>query len=759
MTTLDKFANPYDFSHAITVRSLFAGRRSELNDVEYYLNHARSAERPISLAIVGAPASGKTSLLNMVEAKAKDAGFCVVRVDLGDDEVGSQLVFFHKVFDAVLTEACTEGAFEGLLGKTYSTYRDGVDALEVPQDKTFCPFAFPLQYARAMKSGNQAAVLSDAVFKRDLVVIQEEMKRAIVVLLDDCDVLAKSKAHLQKLRSVFIGTKGFMLVVTGSPELFSAMDDMFAPIVRQFKKISIEPFHDVGETRTCILQPLETLEGIDPAELFDGNSLQVREIQELTGGRPYEIQLLCHCMFRRVQEGRARKMELTVAVLEDLRGELEKARDVTARPVIKAIRNLNASQLNALRVLIPCDGKATIDQIWFAEFVFPGTVRFSREELESYLLKFIESGILNKDQDFIRFKGDEFDRVYCRYWARNFGVTLRVTQRPFDFFIGTRVGGHLARATKGLQQMGPIRVGATEPPDITEIASHMVAPDSSVDVFKSSLPLATELYWASFDFQGADSVPIVAVTVITPWATVSCWHRWESPTDVAADSLEQLSRMGEELRGRAGTLGGDVKMRIDRIPVITLDQLATSVEKTENSRARTLVADGHVDQAVECYVGKRNTKMAILHGELAVRYGSPHGFENNLGYLYMVAGDFPKARGMFEKAMRDKDAGKGDPPSPGPTQYNLGILEAQEKHFPEALAQLTLAVKHAKSTSELDRKCLCLVVPKEQHDGLSFEEVMNPDLLTTSDAALSVIQSYVTQHLGESCTTEKEPQQ
>ena len=53
--------NPYDFANPVTHKKLFSGRESELTEIRYYLNHALHAPRPISLALIGNRASGKTS--------------------------------------------------------------------------------------------------------------------------------------------------------------------------------------------------------------------------------------------------------------------------------------------------------------------------------------------------------------------------------------------------------------------------------------------------------------------------------------------------------------------------------------------------------------------------------------------------------------------------------------------------------------------------------------------------------------------------
>src|SRR6478735_6936520 len=122
MIDVSLLPNPYDFANPVSDPDLFIGRKQQLQEIRYYLDHAKSAARPINLAILGHRASGKTSLLNMAALAAQERGFCVVRVDLDEDDAKHQLAFFFKLFDAILAAACELGAFGGISSKTYDLY-------------------------------------------------------------------------------------------------------------------------------------------------------------------------------------------------------------------------------------------------------------------------------------------------------------------------------------------------------------------------------------------------------------------------------------------------------------------------------------------------------------------------------------------------------------------------------------------------------------------------------------------------------------
>jgi hypothetical protein len=94
MTTLPY--NPYDFANPVTDERFFAGRNEVLEDIEYYLNHAANAPQAINLALTGERASGKTSLLNMIEVKANAKNIIPVRINLDEGDAVSPLRFFTK---------------------------------------------------------------------------------------------------------------------------------------------------------------------------------------------------------------------------------------------------------------------------------------------------------------------------------------------------------------------------------------------------------------------------------------------------------------------------------------------------------------------------------------------------------------------------------------------------------------------------------------------------------------------------------------
>jgi len=739
--------NPYDFANPVADPDLFAGRTAEMEEIKYYLNHASKSPRAINLAIIGQRASGKTSVLNMIQLEASKRGFCVVRVDLDESDAESQLAFFCKLFDSIFTTVCFQGVYGGLCGKTYDVYRDMVDAYEVPKEKTFCPLIFPIQYAKAMSRGNFQVNLSDTAFKHDISCIQAELGHPIAILLDECDVLTRSRIHLEKLRNIFMNSQGFMLVFTGTPALFPLMDDVFSPIIRQFKKINVGPFSKKEETERCIRRPLERVGISNLSEVFDFETYyDVSEIHDLSGGRPYEIQLICHFLFRRVQEGRAKRMELTVDVLDDVLKELQTSQDVFVRPVITAVRSFDKRQLEALRLLCSCNGYATFDQVWLTEYVFHSDSGFTEESLREHLSQFEKAEVISIKDNITYFMGDDFDRVYCKYLARKHGVPLSINDDlPCEVLISMLLDMTIQEALgEKVVSFSSLSIGADEEPEILEVVRDMSDVNATVNPFESTPDMAAVVYWSNMNFRRSSDFQVASVVVSTPWMKLKRWYGCEDQ-DVchhedgeAEGLLDQINSVLSGPAQRIAVFDGDLRVEVYTVPIIPIELLSEKVLQSGNERERVDFSGQHFMRAVDVYLERRDIDEALFHCNLAHLYDpSPEPpVANNLGYMYMAVGNLSIARELLEKAEKEyKDLHDRALPN-----YNLGVIAMEEGDYQSALSRFRLAIEQIESEEKEARICACLLLPKVNEEGeLEIEELTDPDLLETAQSAVSTV--------------------
>jgi tetratricopeptide (TPR) repeat protein len=732
---LSQLPNPYDFANPINDPQLFAGRADEMREIEYYLDHASKAERPINLAILGERASGKTSVLNMVHVRAEARGMMVVRVDLDEADARTELAFFLKVFDSLLTTTCSLGAYGGVAGKTYDCYRDMVDAYEIPSEKEWCPFIFPIQVAKALASGNTATSVSDTSLKRDIANIREEVQRPIALLFDECDVLANSRIHLEKLRNVFMNTPGFMLVITGTPQLFPVMDDVFSPIIRQFKKIDIGPFEEEDDTESCVRRPLEKVGIHDASELIDfDTAMDIHEIHRVAGGRPYEIQLICHFMFRHLQEGRAKRMELTLEVLDSVLEELHAARDIWTRPVVASVRGLDRRSLSALDVLCGANGHATLDQLWFVEYVLWGDDEWTKDSLAEACANLEAMGVLCLHDGVISFAGDAFDRLYCRYFAERHDVPLSIPDYPFLYHLARSLSIYLEGFN--IQAFRSIGIGPRAHVEIGEVAAAMFDPATTANAFASNPELALELYRCTLAVSDREQLDVATVTVTTPWTVVRRWFRCPPDDDDMADcaALQDLPFILAEACERALALDGRIEVQIATVPLGSVGDMSDQIEALDDIRIRQYLAWEHSRLMADCYLEGGDIEGAIFNARLAHRYDPEEwSHANNLGYVLLASDDLDEAQGALEMAellctdVMDKAL---------PT-YNLGVVHAKRGDTQRALRHFRMVIDQVADADPGHRQMSRLIIPViiAEGRGTAFEELEDPDLLETAQEA------------------------
>jgi tetratricopeptide (TPR) repeat protein len=678
----------------------------------------------------------------MIDVEAKKRKYCVVRIELDEADATSQLSFFYKLFDSLLTSACGAGAFSGLHGKTYEAYRNTVDAAEIPSDKTFSPFIFPLQYALAQRSNGLSRALSDTGYKRDLALIADELNRPVLIVIDEADVLSQSRVLLQKLRNVFMNCPRYMLVLTGTPTLFPLIDEVFSPIVRQFKKISVTPFNDREDTADCIRKPLEKVGVHQPARLFDRETFHdVAEIHDLSGGRPYEIQLICHVLFRRIQEGRATRMELSVDVLDDVLSELGTLYDVAARPIINIVRNLTTPQLRALNRLSRTDGLATFEHIWACEYMCFGTKRWTREALENHLRQFEQIGILRTDsRGFISFAGDDFDRIYCKYFAKKQKAVLSIERAPLGVALAIAMRSIVSRGCEELDCI-LVDIAATEELRLSKALGLLLEDTGTHDPFESDGRDAETLYRTSIKFRNRATFEIARVVLSTPWARVSgCYVPCYLPSKecCAGSCFVRLGNAIQDAETRALEVGASATVNFDTARVVPLDLLIGKLARSGNSRLREEIAFYHVDQMVNAYTKAHDRGEAKFHAELAYRLLPTGGNTNNYGYLSLVDGDRARARELLIEAL-----GKGGEHL-YPVEYNLGVMELMEGNYVAARERFNTAAEEANRYPSDERQMMCLLVPElTEGEALTFPERLESDLLVVSEEAKRIVEQLI----------------
>ena len=420
---MEEFYNPYDFINPVKDPKLFAGRHKELEDIGYYLELSKS-KRPqyANLALIGQRASGKTSLLNMIKSTSEKKGFLAIKIDLNNEIVEDDTIFFKEIFDGIMTQGAEKGMYDGLGSKIYSGFRRLIDTFDFSVE---IPLLFGTAYVGRRK-GNRNAGISPHILVHDLKELHKEARNkdisTIVLLFDECDLLANNQTLLQKIRNAFMEVDGYILVFSGTERMFPAMDEVFSPIPRFFKRIDVKNFEDFEETKECVLKPLDEEE----KKKVDTGSLQ--ELHRLSNGMPYEVKLISHFMYRRFKETKKEMMKITVDVLDDVLNELELLRKGEHHEVANKIRKYGKEHLKVLISVLEIP-KATSDQlIKFnllddVESLNSENIAIKTGEIKGIIPQFKVDGIINENEDNqLYFVGDDFDLLYLKYYAISQGI-------------------------------------------------------------------------------------------------------------------------------------------------------------------------------------------------------------------------------------------------------------------------------------------------------------------------------------------------
>lgn len=726
--------NPFDFANPVIDSDLFAGRESELADIRYYLEHAKAAPNPINVALLGERAAGKTSFLNMAENAAKELGFCAVRVDLDESDAESELAFFGKLFDNLIHQACQQGAFGGLHSKTYDLYLDATSMYEAPNqnDKVFFPFIFPIQYAKAQASGNHNIHVSDAVFRRDLATIRQEVGCPVVLLFDECNVLAENRIILEKVRNIFMNNPGYMLVLTGTPNLFPVINDIFSPIIRQFKRINIGEFKSAVDTQKCIMNPLEKISSnpfeVMAYEFFDQD---VKAIHDLTGGRPYEIQLICHLLYKRVQEGRASHMNFDLSVIEEIKDELENSQEISRRPIFNLVSHLSKSDLETIALVSSYAGVA-FDEIWDLEYILGNVGKDEKAAHQSRLERLTDIGLIERagGGNSLALAGDEFDKMYLKYFARELGVLIKYSNMPLKF------RAYDAFIEKVVEYSpNKVKIFWRSDTDLAALIENSTTVSGAKELLNAIKRSVDAAYGAIYYHSGEPMMNLGRVRFSVRNEQEVFWVVPKKPE--AQAELEHLISLFESMAERAdGTIFRlSATLVSARVPPFNVIEDAVRTEGPKFARAQVL--SWHARELLLEYTQLSDADSANRHFELASRFSDELELNrellNNAGYLAIKANNFEVAVERLEDALKAQGTERLAPL----VTYNLAIatlMEGEVERAKELLAEASTLLGGEVQGTE------CLFSPRFVDGSWVIEEVMRRPLgevIQTAEQALS----------------------
>jgi hypothetical protein len=329
--------NPYKLKPVKRLEDL-AGRARERKAIRYYLNLTATGDSP-HLALIGQRGVGKTSLLNGAETIARELHLLPVRLDMNELKAKSPGRFWHDLYQSLALSMVKAGCWGGEQGAIYAEL---LRMLHARQPGSLEKAVIQIPFVFSCHQGSidsfecpDALVVSD--FNCCLLELRSKGFSGFALLIDEADCIGKNVPLLQMFRNIFQTVEHCSLVLAGTEAVFPALSEVFSPIPRQFHRVDVKPFARWSDTMELVFRPIpkDLLEAITP----EGGVL--RELHELCGGAPDEIQLYCHHMYRSVEDGTSKRMNLSPQVFREvLRAYRSNSSSSNVDAVLNAIERL-----------------------------------------------------------------------------------------------------------------------------------------------------------------------------------------------------------------------------------------------------------------------------------------------------------------------------------------------------------------------------------------------------------------------------------
>jgi tetratricopeptide (TPR) repeat protein len=321
-------SNPFPLQPITSLNSL-TGRTRELNELNYYFGLTASGKSS-HCAIIGPRGVGKSSLLLSSKEIANKHGLVPIHLDLNNEKVNSTISFWKDVYIVTCTTAAEVGAWGGSNSADYS---------EVVASLCGATKNSIFHLPRFWNSNNSQLACPDSLIKSDLLQIRDELRvhnhSGFLIFIDEADLLTIDISFLQSVRNVFQSLDGISVVLAGTTNLFGQVVEIFSPIPRQFHKIELSAFPHWSETQGLISTAL----GEDHQDYMPKHTT-IRELHRLTGGAPAETQLYCHQMYKEIERGNSKRMELSTQVYKAVLQELRKFAAADGADAVGKLENL-----------------------------------------------------------------------------------------------------------------------------------------------------------------------------------------------------------------------------------------------------------------------------------------------------------------------------------------------------------------------------------------------------------------------------------
>ncbi|MGA3037024.1 MAG: hypothetical protein ABSE64_06015 [Vulcanimicrobiaceae bacterium] len=583
------------------------------------------------------------------------------------------------------------------------------------------PYSLAPRLANMSENALRSIAIPEELVRQDLETAVRRAACPFVLLFDECDVFANERALLELMRSVLANVLGMQLIVAGTPTLFEAVDELFSPLTRQFKRIVLGPLSSDADINACVTSPLKHLDPAIASRLYPTPNPMATEIAKLTGGNPYEIRLLCHFMFKAAQQRNRPYLTLDLGVIDGVRGELAAGHNLKTRPIMAAVHEYSATQLHHLALCLKGDGAATLDQLGLIQDIATEVAddRLLVESFRRFHEDLLYKGVGGK----LKFAGDELDRIYIKYFARTKNV--QIPDGSASFGALTRLEVEKCLVAHGIKPIivageaaaGRIDVGAASFDAITGLIE---SPEDMVGLSSGPFGAACVLaYGRLMNHLRQKSLKIFRVvgSFETQWAQIPLLYFFSERVQP-----EVLTSLVDEINERIGNRDSRIYLETDELIIESVVEHVEKIAPRFEKPMRGIFSALHI---LSLFSLHRNEDLEVSRtvSEIASKWDSERT-RVPCGYIRLLQRDFEASREILEPALEVNDA-----ETQTLAAIDLGVIAAIKGDVDRALKLFEKAQLSAKAAGKIEKAYL--TVPALKDGKLDFVEEHPADVEDT----------------------------
>jgi hypothetical protein len=490
-----------------------------------------ATEGPAHLSLFGGEGTGKSSLLNGTVDLACNRGLLAVKLALTPATVLTEIDFYQALYDATLQTLLDIGklASEDPLMHTWKLRTYIGTSPSTPQELEHGELELGLLIA-AKLNGRMVESVPIPLVRRDLerlLGIGDERMQRFVLCLDSAERVDENNDLAPSLTQL-ADSASFLTIVTAAEQAGSLQ----AAAPRAWAQIEVGPYRELGDVLDAITKPAKDTNGTP--DVRPPTPALARDIANLTGRVPYEVNLVCHFIWNAIQAGEQEAFDLSPKVIQRVNAELEEKGRHQVSPEIATYSMLSPADYAAVVQFAPYEA-LTIRELALLRLMLADYDHDDLDQAETQirleLAQLQQKGVVSLDDERFEINGSRDARLYLKYAAkRHTGDNLRYGQ-TYPWAVTTRCVRHLGGALVGEaynealifsggrpQEVGDSTAGswldaisqAATTRDIVELSEHFglwLAPDQLIKNAESSLLLTvTQLQVGLYDVEHVDLI-------------------------------------------------------------------------------------------------------------------------------------------------------------------------------------------------------------------------------------------------------------